>query len=84
MAEQIANLLGELIKKHPRLIGWAALAFGLATLINTGIKMTWTYAETPRWARFVLGFTMPLALNVYHLTEKVGVKEPTVPSEEKK
>lgn len=48
----------------------AVLVFGFAALVNNGLKMTWTYAEMPRWARFVLGVTMPLALNFFHVAER--------------
>jgi hypothetical protein len=44
--------------------------FVVSAMINNGIKTAWTYEETPRWARFVLGFTMPLALNFFHLGER--------------
>lgn len=76
---KIAAWLVNLICEHPAAVGWFAVVFIAATLTNTGIKGTWTYAEMPRWARFILYFTMPLALNFYHFGEKIGIQQPTAP-----
>lgn len=77
---KIAEWAVTLICDHPVLIGWFIAVFVLATLIVNGIKWTWPlYAEMPRGARFFLGLFMPLALNFYHLTSKLGVQEPQGP-----
>jgi hypothetical protein len=76
---KVATWAVNAICSHPEIVGILLSIFVIATLVNTGIKFAWTYAETPRWARFVLGFTMPLALNFYHFGEKVGIQEPTAP-----
>lgn len=73
---KVATWLVNLICQHPAVVGWFIVVFVVATLVNTGIKGTWTYAEMPRWARFVLAFTMPLALNFWFLGKKVGLQEP--------
>ena len=73
---KIAAWLVNAICEHPAVVGWLCVVFIVATLVNTGIKGTWTYAEMPKWARFVLSFTMPLALNFYHWAGKIGVQEP--------
>lgn len=77
--EKIANWAVTTICNHPAFVGWFLLVFTLATLVNTGIKIAWTYSEMPRWAKFVLGFTMPLALNFYWLGKKIGLQQPTDP-----
>jgi hypothetical protein len=76
MTEKIAAYLVNLIANYPFAIVWFLGVFVIATLTNSGIKGTWAYAEMPRWARFVLAFTMPLALNFYHFGEKVGLQQP--------
>jgi len=76
VTEKVAVYLVNLIANHPVAIPVALGTFIFATLINHGIKLTWTYTEMPRWARFILGFTEPLALNFYHLGEKIGVVQP--------
>lgn len=78
--EKIAVWAVNVICSHPAFVGWFIAAFAFATLVNFGIKTTWAYADMPRWARFILGFTMPMALNFYWLGKKVGIQEPTVPS----
>jgi hypothetical protein len=80
LGEKIAELAVNAICNHPSVIGWGLGVFVVATLVNTGIKFTWTYAETPRWARFILGVTMPLALNFYHFGEKIGITQPSAPN----
>ena len=77
VTESIAAWIVNTIANHPTAIVCWLGAFVLATLVNSGIKGTWSYAEMPRWARFVLAFTMPLALNYYHLGEKVGIVQPS-------
>lgn len=79
LGSKIAEWAVNTICSHPTLIGWGLGVFFLATLVNTGVKGTWSYAEMPRWARFVLYFTMPLALNFYHFGEKVGIQQPAAP-----
>lgn len=81
VGQKIAEWAVGFICDHPTLVGWLIGTFVVATLVNTGIKFTWTYAETPRWARFILGVTMPLAFNFYHIAEKAGVKEPVSPGD---
>lgn len=76
---KIATVLVNLICEHPYIIVGLVIVFTLATVVNFGLKMTWNYAEMPRWARFILGVTMPLALNFYHLVAKVGIQEPQLP-----
>jgi hypothetical protein len=80
LGEKIAELAVNAICQHPSLIGWGLSTFAVATLVNTGIKGTWTYSEMPRWARFVLYFTMPLAFNFYHLAGKAGIQQPPDPN----
>lgn len=80
VGEKIAEWAVQLICDHPEVIGWFLGVFTVATLVNTGIKGVWTYQEMPRWARFVLYFTMPLALNFYHWFGKVGIQEPQAPA----
>jgi hypothetical protein len=79
LGSKVAEWAVTTICNHPAAIGWGLAVFALATFVNTGIKFTWTYSETPRWARFVLGFTMPLALNFYHFGEKIGITQPSSP-----
>jgi hypothetical protein len=79
--EKIATFAVTEICNHPSLFGWLLVIFVVATLAVNAIKWTWpVYAEMPRPARFVLGLFMPLALNFYHLTAKLGVQEPLPPS----
>jgi hypothetical protein len=81
IGEQIAEWAVSAICNHPTFVGWGLVVFFVATLVNTGIKGTWTYAEMPRWARFVLYFTMPLAFNFYHLAGKAGIQQPPTPGD---
>lgn len=74
--EKVAEWAVNLIASHPSAIGWWLFAFFIATLINFGIKTAWTYTEMPRWARFVLGVTMPVALNFYWLGKRFGIQQP--------
>lgn len=74
--DAVGAFLVNLICNHTEIaVGLLAL-FVLATLVNSGIKGTWSYVEMPRWARFILSFTMPIALNFYHVGEKVGIQTP--------
>jgi hypothetical protein len=66
IAEWIVNTTAD----SPSLVPHGLGVFVVSAMINNGIKTAWTYEETPRWARFVLGFTMPLALNFFHLGER--------------
>ena len=76
MTEKVAEFLVNAIANHPTGIVVFLGVFAFATCANFGIKTAWTYAEMPRMARFVLGFTMPLALNFYQLGKKVGIQQP--------
>jgi hypothetical protein len=79
IGEKISEWAVTAICNHPEVIGWFLGVFLVATLINTGLKGTWTYSEMPKWARFVLYFTMPMALNFYHLAGKAGIQQPSAP-----
>lgn len=71
------------IATHPSLIGWALVVFVVATFTCNAIKWAWpVYHEMPRAARFVLGFCMPLALNFWSLSKKVGIQEPIAPTDD--
>lgn len=70
VADAVAEFLVTLICNNPRWVVGFLFAFFLATLVNHGLKLTWSYAEMPRWARFVIGFTMPIALNFDHIVRK--------------
>ena len=76
MTDKIAEFMVNLIANHPTAIVILLSLFVVATLVNSGIKGTWPYAEMPKWARFVLYFTMPLALNFWTIGKKVGLSEP--------
>lgn len=76
------------IANNPDVVGWIILgltAFGtisfLASMACSGIKYRYpTYAEMPPRARWWLGILMPLALNWWTLSKKVGVSQPPDPS----
>lgn len=74
LGEKIAEAAVNAICNHPSAIGWALAVFAGATLINSGIRFTWTYAETPRPWRFVLGVTQLFALNFDHFAAKFGIR----------
>jgi hypothetical protein len=76
IGQKIAEWAVSMICDHPGIIGWGLGIFAVATLINTGIKGTWEYTEMPKWARFTLAFTMPLALNFWFIGKKIGIQEP--------
>ena len=81
MTEKLAEWAVNFIANHPSVVPVLlalGLIFLLATLTNHAIKTTWAYAEMPRWARFILGFTMPIALNFYHFGGKIGIEAPDV------
>jgi len=78
--EGLAPWAVNFIANHPWVV-YVAVAlffiFGLATCINYGIKTTWKRYETmPLQARFVLGFTMPLAFNFWYFGGKLGLQQP--------
>ena len=77
---KVSEWLVTLICEHPTLIGWVIAVFITATLVVNAIKWTWPiYAEMPKAARFVNGLFMPLALNFWHLSSKIGIQEPQGP-----
>jgi hypothetical protein len=79
IGQTIAEWAVNTICNHPGIIGWGLGIFTVSTLVNTGIKGTWsTYEEMPKWARFILAFTMPLALNFWTIGKKIGITEPPV------
>jgi hypothetical protein len=75
------------IADNPTLIGWLILAavvlctiFFVASMTCSGIKYRHpVYAEMPPKARFWLGFLMPLALNWWTLSKRVGIQQPPDP-----
>ncbi len=76
MEATLTALIIKAIASHPNIFWSVVGGFLGATLLNHAIKFTWSYPEMPKWARMVLGFTMPIAFNFYHLSGKVGLKEP--------
>jgi len=68
---------------HPWIAGVIAALVGvsfLASLVVSGIKFKYpVYNEMPPGVRFWLGFLMPLALNFWTLSKKVGIQQPPTP-----
>jgi hypothetical protein len=69
MIHSIAEFIVNTTANSPSLVPHGVGLFFLATLVNNGLKCAWRDEDMPRWAKFLLGFSMPLAGNFYHLSK---------------
>ena len=79
--ETVVRWLAEQAQAHPVAIGVVAGVWLLAVFLTNGLRFAYPeFAEMPRFARFVVGFCDPLALNFWNLARKF---EPEVKGEHK-
>jgi hypothetical protein len=89
-AESHAESLGWKVAQfgfdHPTLTGCffgLFAVFLVSSMVCSAIKFRWpVFAEMPPNVRLLLGFLMPLALNWWTLSKKVGGGEPQIPAME--
>jgi hypothetical protein len=66
MIHSIAEFIVNTTANNPSLVPHGLGLFFIATLLNNGLKSAWKDEAMPRWAKFLLGFSMPLAGNFWN------------------